>query len=269
MLLDDGFSTAALAEPNCIGDGCGPTANDVGGGAGADGSGGSGGSGVAGDGGDAGDAGATSGGTTNAGTGGAIDTGGTGGSVSVGGASGEAGAGGSTGQGVTEEACRTIEVTGTNYASTSNCLGLYGSGNLIMDTGTTLELSFDEGDPCFSGGVSSNGWGAVYELTFAGGDNGDTFWSAPNAGVSGFEFAYRGSGQPSALRILYKDPSGIDNCNVIGPGTTSVPFSAAHPDCDGSGATVDTTRLVELILVFPVGSGSYDVDFCVQIRAFD
>jgi hypothetical protein len=47
-----------------------------------------------------------------------------------------------------------------------------------------------------------------------------------------------------------------------------VPFSIAHPE--GSGATVDSTRLVEMILAFlPVGGQPYDVDFCVQIRALD
>ena len=138
-----------------------------------------------------------------------------------------------------------------------------------MDTGTTLELSHDSGDPCFSGTIASTGWGAVYELTFAGDDNDDGVWNASGAGVTGFEFAYRGSDQPSSLNVYYKDPSGVDNCYVIGPGTTSVPFSAAHPGCNSSGETVDTARLDEVILAFVGRSTPYVVDFCVQIRALD
>jgi hypothetical protein len=82
-------------------------------------------------------------------------------------------------------------------------------------------------------------------------------------------FSYRGSEQPSSLRVMYKDPSGVDNCYAIGPGTTSVPFAAAHPGCNSSGATVDSSRMDEMVLVFPVKSTAYDVDFCVQISALD
>jgi hypothetical protein len=157
-------------------------------------------------------------------------------------------------------------LTSTNYGSSSNCIGVQGSSNVVVDTGTSLDLSYDSGDPCFSGAISSSGWGAVYELTFA---DEDDVWNADDAGVTGFEFALRGSEQPSSLRVLYKDPSGVDNCHVIGPGSTSVPFSITHPGCDDSGDTVDSDRMVEMILAFPVRSSAYDVDFCVQIRALD
>ena len=262
QLLDDGFS---IVEPDdgriCSGATCVPPVGGDGGSSGSNAGGGSGGSGP---GGAAGSAGA--GGTTS--SGGSGGTGGSGGSGS-GGSGGSGGAGGSGGQGGAEAPCWTLELEAINYGSASNCVGVYGAGNVVVDTGTSLDLTYDDGDPCFSGAVSSNGWGAVYELTFAGGDDGDTVWNADAAGVTGFEFALRGDEQPSSLRVLYKDPSGVDNCHVIGSGTTSVPFSIAHPDCDNSGATVDSDRMVELILAFPVGSGSYDVDFCVQIRALD
>ena len=168
-----------------------------------------------------------------------------------------------------EAPCWTLELTPTTYDSASNCIGVHGTSAVNVHTDSTLELSYDSGDPCFTGTIASTGWGAVYELTFAGDDNGDGVWNASSAGVTGFEFAYRGSGQPSSLRVYYKDPSGVDNCYVIGPGSTSVPFSIAHPGCTASGETVDTARMDEVILAFPVRSDPYDVDFCVQIRAFD
>jgi hypothetical protein len=108
----------------------------------------------------------------------------------------------------------------------------------------------------------------VYELTFAGDDDGSSVWNASGAGVTGFAFAYRGSDPPSSLKVIYKDPSGDDNCHFIS-GSTSVPFSVTHPGCGTSGGTVDSSRLMEMILAFPVLSQPYDVDFCVQIRALD
>lgn len=254
LLLEDRFSTV-FADPDageiCSDGECVPPSNDVGGGSGAGGEGGSS------NGGNAGSAGA--GGTTSSG-----GSGGGGGMSAGGGGSGggtlDAGAQGGV------EPCRTLELSSTSYGTTSNCMGLHGSSNVVTDTGTEIDLSYDGGDPCFTGTVDAGGWAAVYELTFAGGD--DNGWDAIAAGVTGFEFALRGSDPPSSLRVIYKDPSGVDNCHIIGSGTTPVPFSLAHPGCDDSGATVDTDRLVEMILAFPQGS-AYDVNFCVQIRALD
>lgn len=246
LLLDDRFSTVMLSEPDagegCIGGRCVSPPDGVGGRSGAD----------------------TGGGSGSSGTAGSVSTAGT--TSGSGGASGTAGAGG---QGGAEAPCWTLELTPTTYDSSSNCIGVHGTSAVNVHTDSTLELSYDSGDPCFTGTIASTGWGAVYELTFAGDDNGDGVWNASSAGVTGFEFAYRGSGQPSSLRVYYKDPSGVDNCYVIGPGSTSVPFSIAHPGCTTSGETVDTARMDEVILAFPVRSDPYDADFCVQIRAFD
>jgi hypothetical protein len=267
LLLDDfttGTLSAADAGQGCIGEGCAPPSHEVGGHSGA-GGGASGSFGNAGSAGVTGTGGTTSGaGSGGAGSGGA-GNGGAGGSAGDGGAGGVAGAGGSTGQGGAETACWTLELTST-YGSGSNCVGANGTSNVVADTGTTLALSHDGGDPCFSGTIASTGWGAVYELTFAAEPS---VWNASGAGVTGFEFAYRGTEQPSSVRVLYKDPSGVDNCRVIGPGTTSVPFSVAHPGCNASGTTVDSARLVEMILAFTPKTQPYDVDFCMQIRALD
>jgi hypothetical protein len=162
-----------------------------------------------------------------------------------------------------------LELTPTTYDEESNCIGIYGSSTVTVEAASELELSYDNGDPCFTGTIASTPWGAVYELTFAGDDDGETVWNASGAGVTGFEFAYRGGDQPSSLKVIYKDPSGVDNCHFIDAGTTSVPFSAAHPGCGSSGGTVDSSRLMEMILAFPVTGSAYDVDFCVQIRALD
>ncbi len=278
LLLDDGFSLATLTDADgggaCIGDGCVPPSNEAGGSAETDGGGGSGDSGSAGTSG-AGGAGATgsagSGGAGNAGTGGTGSAGG--GGEADAGSAGEGGtgsAGTGTGGGTSADApCWTLELTPESYDPESNCIGVHGTSTVTTDTGTTLALSYDNGDPCFTGTVASTGWGAVYELTFAGDDDGGSVWNASATSVAGFEFAYRGSEQPSSLRVLYKDPSGVDNCDVIGPGTTQVPFTAAHPGCSATGNTVDTARLVEMILAFVPRSTAYDVDFCMQIRALD
>jgi hypothetical protein len=254
LLLDDRFSLATLSGPDagaCIGDGCVPAPNATGGSSGAQGGTGNETAGFAGAMSAAGSG--TSAGTTSGGTGGtsnAVDAG---------------------GNSSASEPCWTLELTQQSYDPQSNCVGVHGSTTLTTDatTSTTLSVSYDNGDVCFTGTVATSGWGAVYEVTFAGDDDGNSVWNASETHVTGFEFAQRGSEQPDSLRVIYKDPSGVDNCDVIGPGTSSVPFSAAHPGCNDSGNTVDTTRLVEMILAFVPRSQPYDLDFCVQIRALD
>lgn len=267
LLLDDRFTLGALSGPDagevCTGVGCVPPSDGIGGAWGTNAGGSSGSAGAGNAAGTTGNAGGR-GGSHAAGAGGsAAGEAGAGGSAGT----GAGGAAGSTGQGGAEAACWTLQLTATAYGLASNCIGVQGSNNVILDTPTTLALSHDNGDPCFTGTIASTGWGAVYELTFDGED--DDEWNASGAGVTGFEFAYRGEAPPSSLKVIYKDPSGVDNCHFIEPGTTSVPFSVAHPGCGASGATVNSTRLTEMILAFPVKSQPYGVDFCVQLRALD
>lgn len=257
LLLDDRFAVVDPTEPDageaCIGLGCDPRpGDDAGGRSGSDGSGAFG-SGVA----STGGTGSTGGTTSSSGTGGA-------GSVGTGGGGGT---GGSSGTGA-EEPCWTLELTPSTYGTSTNCIGVQGSTTVVVDSPSTLALSYEAGDPCFNGTIDPSGWGAIYELTFAGDDGGSSVWNASGAGVAGFEFAYRGTDPPTSMRVIYKDPSGVDNCYVT-DGSRAIPFSMAHPDCDDTGATVDTTRLVELILAFVPRSQPYNLDFCVQIRAFD
>jgi len=284
LLLDDNFSVGSLAPDSgapCLGAGCTDTQWGIGGNSGDGGAGGtlggsagtagtsagSGGSGTSGAGG-SGSAGAA--GSGNAGASGSAGTGGAQQAGGSGGTGGTQDTGGSAGSSGDDLACWTLELTdGTQDAST-NCLGIAGNNIVQKDTATTLTLSYEDGDPCFVGTIApAPGWGATYEFGFATGSN---TWDADAAGVTGFEFAYRGSLQPPSVRVIYKDPSGVDNYRLISPGTTSVPFTDAHPDGSTSSASpvVDSTRLDELILaILPNATQSYAVDFCVQIRALD
>jgi hypothetical protein len=163
-------------------------------------------------------------------------------------------------------------MTGTDDGQGSNCLGIHGWNNISKGPGTTLSLSFQNGDPCFVGTISaaSAGWGAVYNLTFANSDGGGATWDADAQGVTGFDYVYTGSTKPDSLKVIYKGlGSSADFCKVIAPGDVSVPFADTTNCGNGSGAALDTAHLYNLILAFPVGSQSYPVDFCVQISARD
>jgi len=270
QLLDDNFLLGRLSEPDagalCLDGECGvPHSGGFGG--------------EAGQGGNAGGEGGGTAGSGNSGSSGAAGVAGSSGAAGSAGAAGTgngADAGGGAGQGGTAgsgalAACRTFELNDTTQDSSSNCVGISGWNNVTTDTGTTLSLSYENGDPCFSGTISaaSSGWGAVYDFTF--GQNNAT-WNASTAGVTGFEFASRGANPPASLKVLYKDPGGVDFCRNITPGDTLVPFSDAHANCSTSASApiVDTTRMVEIILAFlPGASQPYSVDFCLQITALD
>lgn len=229
---------------------------------GASGGGNSGSSGAAGSGGSSGSAG-------SAGNGGSAGSAGAAGSAGSAGSAGAAGAGG-TDSGV--PTCWTLETTGSDDGQQSNCLDIHGWNALWKDTGTTLQLSYTNGDPCFSGTVSnaSTGNGATYTLTLANQESGTTStWNATNHGVTGFDFVYRGAQQPSSLRAIYKDTGSTDYCKSIAPGDVAVPFADTGNCGNGSGSDVDPTHLNAIILAFPVGSQSYAVDFCVTITARD
>lgn len=298
LLLDDNFSVGSLAPDSgapCLGAACPDSLSGIGGNsgdggaggslggsagttsAGGNGGGGASGSSGAGGSGSAGAAGSGNGGSSagtggNAGNAGASGSSGTGGSAGTSGGAGtggSAGASGSAGSSGGDPACWTLELTDGTHDASTNCLGIAGNNIIARDTATTLTLSYQDGDPCFVGTIAAApDWGATYEFGFATGSN---TWDADAAGVTGFEFAYRGDLPPPSVRVIYKDTSGVDNCRLITPGTTSVPFSDAHPGCSGSNSSVvDEAELDELILaILPGASQSYAVDFCVQIRALD
>jgi len=252
-------------EAGSTGDDGGSAGSGAAGEGGASGSGNSGSSGAAGSGGSSGSAG-------SAGTAGSS---GAAGSAGVGGAAGTAGTAGSAGAGGTDtgvDACWTLELTGVDDGQQSNCLDIHGWNRVDKDTGTTVAVSFQDGDPCFVGTVStaSTGWGAVYNMTFANSDSGSSStWNATSHGVTGFDFAYRGAQQPSSLKVIYKDTGSTDYCKYIAPGDIAVPFADTENCGSGSGSAVDPAHLNAIILAFPVGNQSYAVDFCVTITARD
>jgi hypothetical protein len=284
QLLDDSFSTGRLLQgdsgPLCQDGDCAVTHSAGAGGevaleqsAGASGAsgtagtsaGGAAGTGVSGSSGSAG----TTGSGGSAGTAGSAGAAGSAGSAGADGtpdAGGSAGQGGSAGSG-SGLACWTLELTDGTQDSSNSCLGIVGGNSVEADTGTSLSLSYQNGDPCFSGTVASTGWGAVYIFEFA---NSGT-WNASAAGVTGFSFASRGANPPASLNVYYKDPDGEDYCRTIAPGETAVPFANTHPDCstNAASATVDPTQMDELILAFLPRSPAYAVNFCLQITALD
>ncbi|HKO91668.1 MAG TPA: hypothetical protein VJU61_10970, partial [Polyangiaceae bacterium] len=148
----------------------------------------------------------------------------------------------------------------STQSASDNCVGVYGWNAVTNGNGSSLTRSHQGGNVCFSGSISSAGYGAVYNLTLAD----ETDWNANSYGVTGFDFEFSGSVLPAALKILYT--SGGDYCKSITPaGLVSVPFTAAHPCDAGGSSTPDITQLTILQLNF--GPGNYAVNFCVRIRA--
>jgi hypothetical protein len=267
-LLDDTFGMARPNDPDekvCLAGECSvPLSGSTGGSASQGGDGGAAGSNAGGAAGASGSSG-TSGASGSAGAAGSADAG-VGGSADSGGSAGQAGSGSGS-------ACWTLEMTGTADGASSNCVGIQGWNDIAWGSSASMTLTYQDGDPCFSGtiGTGANGW-VVYNLTFANSDSGGgPTWDSTAHGVTGFDFAYRGPTQPSSLHVLYKDPTGTNFCRVISPAGAAVPFSDSHPDCsnNASSGTVDPTQLLNLILEFPVNNQSYPVDFCVQISALD
>lgn len=288
LLLDDDFALAPFSLPDagdpCIGPTChvphsnlggstgegGSQAGGAGGNAGAPSGGTGGSSGAAGNAGSSGSAGAG-----GAGAGGSAGEGGDAGSSTLptagssgGGSAGAGSAGAAGASGEEEDACRTLELTDGSHDSSSNCLGIAGTNIIARDTNTSLSLDYDQGDPCFTGTIAATGWGATFEMELAPGSGS---WNANTAGVSGFEFTFRGTQRPPSVRVIYKMVGDSDDyCRTVTPTTNEVPFTAGHPNCSLSGDVINTTQLDELILAFtPSGGSSYPVDFCVQIRALD
>jgi hypothetical protein len=155
--------------------------------------------------------------------------------------------------------CRIVTLNGNTHSASDNCVGIYGWSSVSNGTGSTLTRTYQNGDVCLSGNISSSGYGAVFNLTLANEDD----WNANTYGVTGFNFDFTGSALP-ALKVLYT--SGGDYCSAVTPTrNVSVPFSTAHPCDDGGTSTPDITQLTILQLNF--SPGNYAVNFCVEIRA--
>ena len=280
QLLDDEFGTSRLSGPDaglCLDSACAVSHSGIGGDGGSAGSAGTGGS----------DAGSSSWGSSGYGNngygnggygnngygnGGYGNWGNSGSAGSAGSSAGSAGSAGSSagsaGSG-SVSACRTFELTDTDHESSTNCIGVEGWNDVNPNSPSTLALSYQDGDACFTGTITTPGWGAVYNLTFA--PDGDR-WNATSNGVTGFEFTFSGNTPPASLKVIYKDSRPIDFCRFIAPGTVALPFTDAHPSCSTAASSdiVDATDMVELILAFVPGSNPpYSVDFCLKITALE
>lgn len=291
QLLEDRFGTlnGADAGPLCQGVECGFTrSNDSGGSAGVSGTPGTGGVGgtptsEAGSGGASGTSGAggqSSGGaaggsgssgsagtTGSAGAGGTVGSSGSSGTGGAAGTSGTAGTGGSAGTSGIDYSCWTLDLTSSTQDNANNCVGIDGWNAAVFQAPSSLTASYQDGDVCLSGSIGTSGWGAVFNLTFNGDEDGS--WDATTAGVTGFELGATGSALPPSLQVIYSVGTD-DYCRAIVPsGLISVPFTSTHPGCstDSSSGTPDRTQLSVLRLTFPVLSSTYNVNFCLQIRA--
>lgn len=155
--------------------------------------------------------------------------------------------------------CRTLQLTDADTLG-SNCIGMSGWNNVVVDGTTAIGLSFLDGDVCFDGNVVNDGWGAVYSMEFAGGAD----WNAEDFDVDGFAFDMTGSTLPPSLQVKYV--AGSDFCGDIAVGgSPELRFSDAHPNCATTGSTPNVALLRFMRVVFP--AGNYPVDFCLQFRA--
>jgi hypothetical protein len=233
-------------------------------------------------------AGAGSGGSSEAGSGGTAGDGmggssGTGGS-SLGGNGGTGGLGGTSGSGtggsdqadasVDPPDCWVVKLDDSVHVASDNCLGIKGWNDVVNGAGSDVDNSYEDDDVCLAGTVSSDDWGAVYNLTLNDPDPSDEDvdpWDAAALGVGGFQLEMEGESLPPEIQVKYTDASSGDYCRVITPASgmpVSVPFANAHPGCATSSSSVtDASDLTFIRLVFPPEASDYDIDFCLSIRA--
>jgi hypothetical protein len=59
----------------------------------------------------------------------------------------------------------------------------------VNDTGSSLQISYQNGNVCFVGRLGAGGWGAVFNLTFNynASSGREEVWNARSYGVTGFE----------------------------------------------------------------------------------
>jgi hypothetical protein len=230
---------------------------------------------------------AGSSGLAPSGAGGAGANAGAGGSASVGG-SGAAGASSTAGTHGTPDAsagsaaesdagapadagaepdCRVVHLTDSTHRAADNCVGIGGWNEVVTDpsTASTMSLSYRDGNVCFLGTVVPVGWGAVYNLTFANEDA----WNATDFEVGGLQLDATGPSLPPEIEVIFTDDE-ADFCLVVTPtASTLIPFESAHEECatDPDLDTLDATALFFLRLHLPIATATYDVDFCLRIRA--
>jgi hypothetical protein len=164
--------------------------------------------------------------------------------------------------------CWTVALNASTHTTASNCLDIHGWNSAVVDetTATTLTTSYANGKVCFEGALATQGWGIVYNFTFA-----DTAtWNAATRGVAGLDLEVTGSTPPPKLEVIYTVNGNQDFCRELQPVVSAnVPFSSTHPDCSTNAASPvpDPTALTHLRLHFPVAATTRPFDFCLGIRA--
>ena len=164
--------------------------------------------------------------------------------------------------------CWALALNASTHTTASNCLDIHGWNSAVVDetSETTLTTSYANGKVCLQGQLATEGWGIVYNLTFA-----DTApWDAATHGVSGFELEVSGPTAPPKVEVIYTVNGNQDFCRELQPVVSAtVPFSSTHPDCSTAPAAAapDRTALTHLRLHFPVSASARAFDFCLGIRA--
>lgn len=155
----------------------------------------------------------------------------------------------------------------STHIAANNCLDIFGWNSAVVDedTDSTVTRTYADGKVCFTGQLDDEGWGMVYNFTFAD----DATWNASTRGVSGMELEVSGPNPPPRVEVIYTVNGNQDFCRAVEPlVTTTVPFSSTHPDCstNTAAATPNVAALTHLRLHFPVGSDTRAFDFCVGLR---
>jgi hypothetical protein len=165
-------------------------------------------------------------------------------------------------------ACWAIALNDSTHTTAGNCLDIHGWNRAVVDetTATTLATSYRDGKVCFAGELSTQGWGIVYNFTFAD----DATWNAATRGVAGIQLEVSGPTPPPKVEVIYTVNGNRDFCRELQPVTNAtVPFSSTHPDCatGPAGDVPDNTALTHLRLHIPVSSTTRAFDFCLGLRA--
>jgi hypothetical protein len=164
--------------------------------------------------------------------------------------------------------CWTVPLNDSTHIATNNCLDIFGWNSAVVDEddgSTSVTRSYSDGKVCLSGQLDDEGWGMVYNFTFAD----DAAWNASTRGVSGMELEVSGPNPPTRVEVIYTVNGNQDFCRAVEPFvTTIVPFAETHPDCstNAGAATPDVTALTHLRLHFPVGTATRPYDFCLELR---
>lgn len=168
-------------------------------------------------------------------------------------------------------ACWTVALNDSTHIADNNCLDIHGWNSAVVDEedgDTSVTRTYADGKVCLAGQLDSEGWGMVYNLTFAN----DEPWNAATRGVSGLKIDVSGPNPPPQVEVIYTMDYTVDGnrdyCRALEPFVTAtVPFASTHPGCSTSAdsGTPDISALTHLRLHFPPGNSVRPFDFCLSI----